>query len=412
MRCILIVGDGMADRPLQELDFKTPLEAAKTAFMDKLAAEGASGLLDPISPGIAPGSDAANLSLLGYDPWIVCGGRGPFEAAGAGLSLKKGDLAFRCNFATVDDALCLVDERAGRIGAEAKVLGETIEQIKLKINSDVEVCFKQAMGFKAAMVLRGDKLSPKVTSPLPSRGCRVAAIRPLDGSVEAKHTADALNEFVQLTIEKLNTHSLNTKRKSEQKKPANVVLPWSGSKIPEMPSFKEKYDLKATCIAAASLIKGIGKFCGMNVPDVAGTTGELDTDTLAKADATLKALKGGSDFVFVHVEGPDEASHDGNVEGKIAIIKKMDAMVGRILDGVDLAETVVVLAPDHATSCKSRAHTGDAVPVCFAGGNVIRDGVSVYSERSVYKGGLSRISGKDVMPMALNYMGKPEKISG
>ena len=128
MRCILIVGDGMADRPLQELDFKTPLEAAKPAFMDKLATAGASGLLDPISPGIAPGSDAANLSLLGYDPWLVCGGRGPFEAAGAGLQLRKGDLAFRCNFATVDDCLCVVDERAGRIGAEAKALGEMLSR--------------------------------------------------------------------------------------------------------------------------------------------------------------------------------------------------------------------------------------------------------------------------------------------
>jgi 2,3-bisphosphoglycerate-independent phosphoglycerate mutase len=412
MRCILIVGDGMADRPLQELDFKTPLEAVNATSMHKLAAAGASGLLDPISPGIAPGSDAANLALLGYDPWLVCGGRGPFEAAGAGLKLKSSDLAFRCNFGTVNDTMCLMDERAGRISDEAKILGTEIEQIKLKVNSDVEINFKQALGFKAAMVLRGDNLSPKVTLPLPKTGCRVAEIRPLDGSAEAKHTADVLNEFVKLTFEKLNTHPINTKRKSEKKKPANVVLPWSGSKIPQMTPFKEKYGLNASCIAAASLIKGIGKFAGMNVPDVKGATGELDTDTLAKADAALSALKAGSDFVFIHVEAPDEASHDGNIEGKIEIIQKIDAMVGRILDNVDLADTVVILAPDHATSCKSRAHTGDAVPVCFAGGNVITDGVTVYSERSVYKGGLNRISGKDIMPMALNYMGQPSKISG
>jgi 2,3-bisphosphoglycerate-independent phosphoglycerate mutase len=412
MRCILIVGDGMADRPLQELDFKTPLEAAKPVFMNKLATLGASGLLDPISPGIAPGSDAANLALLGYDPWLVCGGRGPFEAAGAGIKLKKGDLAFRCNFATIDDSLSLVDERAGRVGHEAKALGEAVEQIKLKTNSDVEVYFKQANGFKAAMVLRGEKLSPKVTITLPKRGCRVAAVRPLDGSLEAKHTADVLNEFVKLTIETLNVHPVNVKRKLSRQKVANVVLPWSGSKIPEMTPFKEKYRLKGTCVAAASLIKGIGKFSGMNVPDVPGATGELDTDTLSKADTALKALKGDSDFVFVHVEAPDEASHDGDIKGKIQIIQKIDLMVGRILDSIDLTETVVILAPDHATSCKSRAHTGDAVPVCFAGGNVIVDGVNLYSERSVYKGGLNRISGKDVMPMALNYMGRPEKISG
>jgi 2,3-bisphosphoglycerate-independent phosphoglycerate mutase len=412
MRCILIVGDGMADRPLQELDFKTPLEAAKPAFMDKLATQGASGLLDPIAPGIAPGSDAANLALLGYDPWLVCGGRGPFEAAGAGLELKKGDLAFRCNFATVDENLCLVDERAGRIGFEAKALGKVVEHLKLKVNSDVEVCFKQAIGFKGALVLRGDRLSSKVTSSLPKTGCQVGTVRPLDSSSEAKRTADVLNEFVKLTFEQLNVHPVNVKRKLEQQKPANVVLPWSGSKLPQMTPFKKKYGLNGSCVAAASLIKGIGKFSGMTVPDVPGATGDLDTDAIAKADTALAALKSGSDFVFIHVEAPDEASHDGNISGKIAIIQKIDALVGRILDSVDLSETCVVLVPDHATSCKSRAHTGDAVPVCFAGGDVPKDGVSVYSERSVYKGGLNRISGKDVMPMALNYLGKPEKISG
>lgn len=412
MRCILIVGDGMADRPMQELDFKTPLEAAEPQSMNKLAAKGACGLLDPIAPGIAPGSDAANLTLLGYNPWLVCGGRGPFEAAGAGLQLKRGDLAFRCNFAAVDTGLSLVDERAGRIGSEAKVLGEVVEQVKLQVNSDVEVLFKQTLGFKAAMILRGDNLSSKVCCSLPKVGCRVDAIQPLDGSFEAKHTANVLNEFVKLTYAALNAHPINVKRGSEGLKPANVVLPWSGSKTPHMTPFKEKYGLNGTCVAAASLIKGIGRFAGMAVPEVAGATGELDTDTLAKADAALDAFKGGSDFVFVHVEAADEASHDGNFTGKIGIIQKIDAMLSRILEGVDLTETVVVLAPDHATSCKSRAHTGDAVPVCFAGGNVISDGVSVFSERSVYKGGLNRICGKDVMPMALNYMGEPEKISG
>jgi 2,3-bisphosphoglycerate-independent phosphoglycerate mutase len=412
MRCILIVGDGMADRPLQELDFKTPLEAANTTNMNSLASLGASGLLDSIAPGIVPGSDAANLALLGYDPWLVCGGRGPFEAAGVGLELKRGDLAFRCNFSTVTDTLALVDERAGRIGDEAKTLGEAVGQIKLEVNSDVELHFKQALGFKAAMVLRGDNLSSKVTCKLPKTGNHVAAVTPLDGSIEAKHTADALNEFIKLTYQTLNTHPINQKRKLEGKKPANAVLPWSGSKLPELAPFQEKYGLKATCVAAASLIKGIGKFSGMAVPNVQGATGEFDTDTLAKADAALFALKGGSDFVYIHVEAADEASHDGDIAGKIAVIKKIDALVGRLLDGVDLAETCIVLAPDHATSCKARAHTGDAVPICFAGGNVISDAVNLFSERCAYKGGLCRITGKDVMPMALNYMGKPEKISG
>ncbi len=401
----------MADRPLSELDFITPLEAAKPAYMDRLALEGSLGLLDPIAPGIAPGSDAANLALLGYDPWVVCGGRGPFEAAGVGLSFKKGDLAFRCNFGTVNENLCLMDERAGRIGDEAEALGKVIEQLKLKVNSDVDVQFKQAMGFKGAMVLRGEKLSPKVTLPLPNSGSRVGSIRPLDNSYEAKHTADALNEFIKLTHSTLQTHPINVRLKAEGKLPANVVLPWSGSKIPSIASFESKYGLKGACVAAASLIKGMGKLSGLNVIDVAGATGDLDTDTIAKADAAIEALKS-CDFVFIHVEAPDEASHDGNVVGKISIIQKMDAMIGSLLERIDLSETCVVLAPDHATSCKSRAHTGDAVPVCFAGGEVVKDDVSSYSERCAYKGGLNRICGKDIMPLVLNYMGIPEKISG
>jgi len=407
MRCIFIVGDGMADQPLQELDFKTPIEAVNAQAMNRLVHKGALGLLNPISPGVVPGSDTANLAFLGYDPDAVCEGRGPFEAAGAGLQLRDGDLAFRCNFVTANESLCLVDERAGRIcGVEAKVLGETVEQIELKVHSDVEVYFRQSLGFKAALVLRGDDLSSNVSKFLPINGSRVTAVMPLDGSFEAKRTAEVLNEFVQLTIQALKFHPVNVKREAINKRPANAVLPWSGGRKPCMMSFQDKYGLKASCVAAVSLIKGIGKLSGMDVPDVLGATGEQDTDTLAKANAALAAFREGKDFVYVHVEAADEASHDGDVAGKIAVIKKIDALVGRILDSVDLSDTIVVLAPDHVTSCISRMHTCDAVPVCFAGANVISDDVTVYSERSAYKGGLKNISGKDIMPMVLNYMGR------
>ncbi|MDR2700368.1 MAG: 2,3-bisphosphoglycerate-independent phosphoglycerate mutase [Nitrososphaerota archaeon] len=406
MRCILIVGDGMADQPLRELNFKTPIEVANPQAMNRLAQQGVSGLLDPIASGVVPDSYTANLALLGYDPSVVCEGRGAFEAAGAGLHVGQDDVAFRCNFVTVDESLCLVDERAGRIGVEARILGEVVEQIQLKVHSDVEVHFKQALGFKAALVLRGEGLSSKVSVVMPKVGCPVAAIVPLDSSFEAKHTADVLNEFVRLSNQVLKCHLVNVERKFVNHRPANAVLPWGGSRKPDMLFFQEKYGLRAACIAGASLIKGIGKFSGMDVPDVQGATGEFDTDTLAKADAALAAFVGGRDFVYVHVEAADEASHDGDVAGKVAVIQKIDALVGRILDGVDLSDTVVVLAPDHGTSCLTRAHMGDAVPVCFAGVNVVSDGVTVYSERSVYKGGLKRISGKDIMPMVLNYMGK------
>jgi 2,3-bisphosphoglycerate-independent phosphoglycerate mutase len=408
MRGILIVGDGMADQPLQELGFRTPIEAAKPQAMNRLAHMGTLSLLDPIAPGVVPGSDTANLAFLGYNPELVCEGRGPFEAAGVGLQLKDGDLAFRCNFATVDNGLCLVDERAGRIAdAEAKILGEAVEQIELKENSDVELCFKQALGFKGALVLRGDNLSSNVAKFLPKIGGSVVEAVALDSSFEAKRTVGVLNEFVELSNQVLKFHPVNVKRGLVScGRPANVVLPWSGGRKPEMASFYEKFGLRASCVAAVSLIKGIGKLSGMVVPDVVGATGDVDTDTLAKADAALAAFDTGCDFVYVHVEAADEVSHDGDIFGKVEVVRKIDALVDRVLEGVDLSDTVVVLVPDHVTSCRTRAHTCDAVPVCFAGANVVPDEVTVYSERLAYKGGLNRISGKDIMPMALNYMGR------
>jgi len=410
MRCILIIGDGMADWPLEELGFKTPIEAAEPQWMNWLACRGALGLLDPIAPGIAPGSDIANLAFLGYDVKSMCGGRGFFEAVGVGLRVKPGDLAFRCNFGTVDKNLRLVDERAGRIGDEAKVLGDAVEQVCLKAHSDVEVKFRQGLGFKGALVLRGERLSCNVSAVLPKIGEQVGFVTPLDDSFEAKHTADVLNEFIQLSHKTLEGHPINVERKLNGQVPANAVLPWGGSENLTMISFQEKYSLKASCIAAASLIKGIGRFCAMKVPNVVGATGGLDTNVLAKADAALAALKEGYDFVYVHVEASDEAGHDGDVTGKISIIRKIDTLIGKILEGVDLADTIIVLAPDHATSCVTKAHTGDAVPICFAGSNVISDEGTVYSERAAYNGGLGRIRGKDIMPMVLNYMGKPEKL--
>jgi 2,3-bisphosphoglycerate-independent phosphoglycerate mutase len=237
----------------------------------------------------------------------------------------------------------------------------------------------------------------------------VGGVVPLDGSLGARRTADVLNEFIELSGEVLGGHPVNVSRKVCGLRPANMVLPWGGGECPELGSFFERYGLRASCVAGAGLIKGIGRFCGMDVPDVVGATGGFDVDPLAKADAVLEAFRGGSDFVYVHVEASDEVSHDGDVAGKIAVIGKIDALVGRILDGVDLSDTLIVLVSDHVTSCRTREHTGDAVPVCFAGVNVISDGVNVYSERSAYKGGLNRINGKDVMPMVLNYLGRPEK---
>jgi 2,3-bisphosphoglycerate-independent phosphoglycerate mutase len=411
MRVILIVGDGMADRPIKELGFQTPLQAAKPENMDTLASNGISGLLDPVALGTAPGSDAANLAILGYDPQALCLGRGPFEAAGAGIKLEPDDVAFRCNLATVNDDLVLVDERAGRIRDEAQELAKTIETVMLGNSSGVNVIYRQTLGFKGALVLRGEQLSANVSASMPKVGDRIGSVKPLDESAAAKRTASALEEFMRLSHELLAAHPVNAALRDAGKPPANMVVPWSGANPPNIQPFKEKHGLDAACVAAVSLIKGIAKLSGMSVIDVPGATGDLDTDTIAKADAALEVVQR-KDFVLVHVEGPDEASHDGNIQGKIAIIKKIDAMVGKILRHIDLGEVAVVLLADHATSLASRKHTGDPVPVAIASAEVVKDGVTEYNEVAACRGGLNRIEGKDVMPLLLNLMGKPSKIGG
>jgi len=395
----MIIGDGMADLPLPELDGKTPLEAVNPNNLNRLVSNGFSGLLDPISPEIIPGTETAHLSILGYTTQIVANGRGPFEAAGAGIDLKKGDIAFRCNFAQIDETFTILDERAGRIGAEASELVPIVQSIQ-KI-FDIQILFKQSLGFKGALVLRGENLSANVSAYMPKKGEIVAKIKPLDDTTQASRTAEVLNYFIKLSYNLLNDHPVNLKRKAKGEPVANVVLPWSGGKIPVLESFNQKYGLNAACIAAASVIKGICKLSGMSVLDVEGATGEFDTNALAKADAALKALSD-YDFVLLHLEAADEASHDGNIQLRVDVIKKIDAMVGRILDNVNLNDTLVVLLSDHVTSTQFRQHTADPVPIAIANTKIPKDGVTKFSEKAATAGSLRRIQGKDVMPLIMD----------
>jgi 2,3-bisphosphoglycerate-independent phosphoglycerate mutase len=408
MKTLIIIGDGMADRPLKELNYLTPLEAAKPKNMNQVTLSGASGLLYAISPGVAPGSDTATLAILGYNPYKVYTGRGGFEAIGAGIELKDGDIAFRCDFATINEDFIIVDEKAGRIREGAMELANQLQDLKLKATPDVEVIFKQTLGFKGVLVLRGEKLSLNISTCKPKVNLRADLVKPLDDSIEAKRTADALNEFIRISHNLLKDHPINQRRESEGKPPANVVVPWGGGEKPHLKPLCEKYKLKCACVTAVSLIKGICKLSGMDVIDVPGATGEIDTDTTAKANAALKAIKD-HDLVVIHVEGPDEASHDGDIVGKISIIKKIDSMVGMILEHVNLEEACIVLLADHTTSTKLRKHTADPTPITISSTEVIKDGVSHYSERAVYRGGLGHIHGKYVMLTLLNLMGKAEK---
>jgi 2,3-bisphosphoglycerate-independent phosphoglycerate mutase len=409
MKCILIIGDGMADRPIKELNWKTPLQAATKNAIDKIAGNGICGIMDPISPGIPPGSDTSHLALFGYDPTKVYNGRGVFEALGAGMNVSPEDVGFRCNFATVDENMTVLDRRAGRSIDEADELGEALDGLKLKDYRDIQVIFKHTTEHRCAMLLRGKGLSNFVSDSDPeTTNVRVQDVKPLDDGPEAARTTRILNELTKRFHDILRSHPLNFKRKARGLPEANIILFRGASTLPKVKPLTEIYSIKALAVVQNALVKGITSFVGMDQTTVPGATGTVDTDTVAKAKAAVENLSE-YDLVFVHVKGSDNASHDGNIQQKIAMIEKIDKLVGYILDHVSLEDTIVALTADHTTCLGTREHAGDPVPVAIAGNGVRKDGVKAFSEIDCARGGLCRIRGADLMPILMNYLGKCQK---
>ena len=400
----------MADRPLKELGWKTPLEAAHKPSLNHIANTGVSGIMDPISPGLPPGSDTATLALLGYNALKVYSGRGAFEAIGSGVNVLPGDVTFRCNFATVDDNLVVLDRRAGRISNEdASKLAESLQKIKLEKHSDAVFLFKNTIQHRAALVIRGPKLSTAVSDSDPEKiGEKVSEITALDESREAKLTAEILNELMQKSREVLRRHPVNKERVKRGLPPANIILCRGAGTIPNIKSLSQIYDINATCIGATPLIRGVCKAAGMKLIDVKGATGTPQTDFMAKAKAMVQALKT-NDFVLLHVKATDVASHDGNIKQKIELIEKIDSMLGYVLNNIDLSSTYLAVTADHTTSSITRNHEGDPVPIAITGPYVRRDDVEEYDERACANGGLNRIRGMDLMPILMNLIGKTKK---
>lgn len=399
LKTLVIVCDGMADRPVPELGGRTPLQEARKPNMDALARSGINGLMDTIAPGVAPGSDTAHLALLGYDPFQVYTGRGPFEAAGAGIDLKPGDVAFRVNYATVDEKLFVTDRRAGRI-RETRELEEAIRRIKLP---GVETLFRSTMSHRATLVLRGRGLSSEVTDSDPHReGVKAPTIKPL--KPEARKTARLLNRFMALSHRVLKNHPLNLERVKRGIPPANYLLLRGGGVVPHLQTLEERFDLKGSCVAAAALVRGVCRLAGMEVIEVPGSTTGTDTDLDSETRAVLKALET-RDFVLYSIKGFDEVSHDGNFEAKVRFIERVDASIGALLGAADYTALVV----DHTTPVSVRDHTGDPVPVTIAGPGVRSDRVQTFDEYSAAEGGLGRIRGRDLLPVLVDLMGKAKK---
>ncbi|MBS7645029.1 MAG: 2,3-bisphosphoglycerate-independent phosphoglycerate mutase [Candidatus Bathyarchaeia archaeon] len=407
---ILFICDGMGDRPNPVKGGRSPLEEAFTPNMDRLASGGLVGLMDIVSPGVRPGSDVAHLSLFGYDPYRYYTGRGGFEAAGAGLHLKPGDVALRCNYATVDGDLVIQDRRAGRIKEGGKKLAEALNSIQLDAE-DVKVEYYHTVEHRGVLVLRseGKKLSTRISDTDPHLiGVKVLEAEPLDDSEEARFTAKLLNEFTSRSYEILKDHPVNVERIKRGLPPANIVLSRGAGSLPQVEPLDKIYHCKFAAIAAVALVKGICRVVGMDVIEVPGATGGLDTNYSAKGRAALEALED-YDFVVIHIKAADVAAHDGDFDLKVEVIQNIDRTVGEVVESVNLDSTYIALTADHATPVSIRDHMGDPVPFFIHGPGLFPSGIGKFCERSASRGNASRIRGLDLMPLLMNYTGRSEK---
>jgi 2,3-bisphosphoglycerate-independent phosphoglycerate mutase len=408
MKAILIIADGLGGRPTDQ-GGKTCLEAARTPHLDELAARGALGLVDPIAPGVRPGSDTAHLSLLGYDPHVVYTGRGVFECLGIGMTVNPGDICFRANFATVtpnEGRFIVKDRRAGRISSGQAELAKALNSISLEKSLGIEFKFRPSTQHRGALLLRGDGLSRYVTENDPHKiNVKALDFKPMDGHDDegSRRTAAALNELAKRSYDVLHDHPVNRERERAGEKAANYILARGASDLPHLDPIAAIYGgVSGAVIAGGALYRGIALACGMEVRDAPGATGGLDTDLRSKAKTALAALET-FDYVFIHVKGTDNAGHDHDAKAKTAFIERIDAeLIAPLMEGVDWKETHLAITGDHTTPTEYGEHTAEPVPILYVGPNVRRDTSSAFGEREAGGGGLCRWSGK-VLPMLLNY---------
>ncbi len=392
---IVLVGDGMGDYPLEELGGKTPLQVARTPAMDRLAKLGELGLVKTIPDGFPPGSDVANMSIMGYDPRQFYTGRGPLEAAAMGISMNPEDVAFRCNLVTLsfrEGRVFMEDYSAGHISTEeAKVL---INDLTPHISTRSFELYP-GVSYRHLLLWKGGPEGIATVPPHDYTGMDVT---------EAWHVYEEeplLYELLTKAITLFHRHPINEKRKAEGKLPANSLWPWGQGRRPVMATFSQLYDLDGAVVAAVDLIKGLGVWAGLEKIDVPGATGYLDTDYDAKARAALEAIREKS-LVFVHLEAPDEASHMGDVREKIKAIEKFDKqIVGPIMDGLrDMGGSYrLLVVTDHYTPVSVKTHRPDPVPfVIFDSLDPRENDWATFSEKDAKRSGLLLNEGYQLMP--------------
>jgi len=358
MKYVVLLGDGMADYPSEKLGGKTPLECAFTPFLDQIAKEGTLGRVDTIPEGFTPGSDVANLSVLGYNPVETYTGRGPLEAASMGVQLGPDDVAYRCNLVTLGnektDGAFMDDFTAGHISSAQA--SDIIIDLNKKLGSP-QIQFFPGVGYRHLLVRRNAAGSPRTTPPHDIPGKAIAPYLP------AGEFADEVNDLMRKAMDILESHRVNVRRVSDGKKPANSIWLWGQGKKPRITPLTQQYDFSGAMISAVDLLNGLGVNAGLKPMRVEGATGYIDTNYSGKAQMALDALQF-MDFVFLHLEAPDEMGHEGNASGKIQAIEFFDEkIVGPILTGIRaLGEYRLLVLSDHPTPIDLKTHVGDPSP--------------------------------------------------
>lgn len=402
MKYIIILGDGMADLPIEELGGKTPLMVAHTPNIDELARKGRNGLLVTVPLDMPAGSEIANMGVMGYDVHKVYEGRGVLEAASMGVEIKEGDLGLRCNL------ICIENENIKNHSAGHISNGEAAELINFlaeKLGSDT-IKFYPGVSYRHLLVIKDGIKYLKCTPPhdVPGTPFRDVMIEPT--SNEANETATLLNDLILKSQALLANHPVNLKRKELGKDPANSIWPWSPGYKPQMPTLSEMYGVgKGAVISAVDLIQGIGVYAGMDVLKVEGVTGLYDTNYEGKAQAAIDALKGDTEFVYIHIEASDEAGHEGDVALKTKTIEYLDSRIVKpIMDAAkEMDEPLAIgLLPDHPTPCKLRTHTHDAIPFIIYRPGDEADEVEKYDEESAKSGSFGVIKGNEFIKALLS----------
>lgn len=387
MKYVVVLGDGMADYRMPQLGNRTPLQCAKKPNIDYLAANGEIGMVKTIPEGIPPGSDAANLSVMGYNPDKFYTGRSPLEAVSMGVELSDTDLAFRCNLVNLAvegnyETATMVDYSSDEISTAES--SELIKEINKYLSND-DISFYPGISYRHCMVWHNGRGSRKMTPPHDILEKNICSYLP------AGDSSEMMLEMQKKSYEILKDHPVNKARTARGLRPANSIWLWGEGKRPAIPKFIDKYGIKGSVVSAVDLIKGIGICAGLDSIDVEGATGNINTNFRGKAEAALKELSNGKDFVYVHVEAPDECGHRHEIDNKVRSIELIDSeIVGVLLEGMkNFDDYSLMVLPDHPTPLSLRTHTSEPVPyIIYRKGSHKASGIAGYDEFQAQRTGI------------------------